>query len=131
MSVQEVPKQIVPIQWIKSHNDWRWTAMRLQFAVAVIGLCAIASSILVAAFTTELQEFGTRVAAALSALSAGVLAYFQLPKKLDDTWKGWKHFNAFIPLYEAGKIDLQRLSEEYVRAEKMVGVMETKPESMK
>lgn len=125
MSALEVPKR-----YLDSHRDWRNSAIWLQRVTFLLGVCAIGSSILVAGFTNELGDCGTRVVAALSALSVGLLAYFQIPKKIEDNWKGWKHLNTFIPLFEAGKIDLERFAIEYARAEGMVGVMEVKADSI-
>ncbi|RNC67250.1 MAG: hypothetical protein ED859_15355 [Desulfuromonadales bacterium] len=117
-----------PDRFIKSHDDWKLNAIRVQWIIIPLGLCAVTSSVLVAAFTAEMGIFWTKVVSTASALSVGYIAYFQLPKKLNDLWRGWRHFNGYLALYEADKIDLERLTAEYAKAEEMLGVIEIKPD---
>lgn len=114
---------------LESHADWALNAKRYQRALFALGFIAVTSSVLIAGFTKELGDFWVRVLAASSALSTGYLGYFQVQRKISDYWKGWKHMNAHLALYEEGKIDIVKLAEEYLKAEDFVGVPETKPES--
>jgi hypothetical protein len=99
-------------------------AVRLQWVLAVLGICAVTASIVVTTFTEELGVLGTRIAAAITAISIGYISFFQIPKKIGDLWTGWRHLNAALVLYEEGKIDIEKLTQEYERAEEMIGVME-------
>jgi len=119
-----------PERYTKCHEDWSKNAKRLQYLLVPLGICSITASAVVAAFTHELGEFWTRVFATVSSLSVGYLTYFQIPKKIEDLWLGWKHLNGYLGLYEEGKITLERLNDEYLKAEKMVGVMEIKAEAL-
>lgn len=114
---------------LESHADWALNAKRYQLALLALGFIAVTSSVLIAGFTKELGDFWVRVLAASSALSTGYLGYFQVQRKISDYWRGWKHMNAYLALYEKGKIDIAKLAEEYLKAEDFVGVPETKPES--
>ncbi len=115
---------VVPDRIIRSHRKWATMAVRLHIVLSVLGLCAVTSSVVVAVFTEELKVLGTRIVAAVSALCVGYLSFFHVQKKIDDLWRGWRHLNAAIVLYEAGKIDLEKLTSEYSHAEEMIGVME-------
>lgn len=114
---------------LECHSDWAKNAKRYQNALFVLGAIAVTSSAVIAGFSKELEDFWVRVLAASAALSTGCLGYFQVQRKISDYWKGWKHLNAFLALYEEGKIDMVRLAAEYMKAEELVGVPETKDES--
>ena len=119
-----------PERILQSHDDWEKHAKRLSYLLIALGLCAVVSSVLVAAFTAELGILGTRILASVTALSIGIIAYFHIPKKIEDLWRGWKHLNAYLALYEAGKLDVERLTAEYLKAEDMVGVIEIRTEPL-
>ena len=124
-----MPSPIKIQRILECHADWELNAKRYQKALFILGTIAVTSSVVIAGFSKELEDFWVRVLAASSALSTGYLGYFQVQRKISDYWKGWKHLNAYLALYEEGKIDMDRLAAEYLRAEELVGVPETKDES--
>ena len=114
----------VPQKIKDCHRTWARMAVRLQLALSILGSCAVISSITVATFTDELGIFGTRIAAAATAICIGVISFFQIQKKISDLWNGWRYLNASIMLFENNQIDISQLIERYLQAEKMIGVME-------
>lgn len=114
----------IPEKIAACHHTWFRLAVRLQWALSILGISAVVASITVATFTEELGILGTRITAALAAVSLGLISFFQIPKKISDLWRGWRCLNAAILLYEAGKLDVEGLVNEYRLAEELLGTME-------
>jgi len=117
----------VPGEIRKHLNTWDWQARLLRIIHALLGIIAIACSLLVASkintFDSELIEW----LAFFAAISTGLLSGFDLGSKANRMRRAWRLLNAAKMMYEANETELKEVINAYKEAENLIGDVKEEP----
>ncbi|MEH2439540.1 hypothetical protein [Nostoc sp.] len=105
---------------------WHQYAVILHSIFITLGVTSILSSLIVATFVEELGNFRTKVFAAISAGSVGIINTTGVGRKGNGFRQAQRHLKAETIRFSAGKSSIEDLAKAFAEAESMIGDVEIK-----
>ncbi|MEH2074033.1 MAG: hypothetical protein V7K57_06520 [Nostoc sp.] len=105
---------------------WHRYAVILHSIFITLGVTSILSSLIVATFVEELGNFRTKVFAAISAGSVGIINTTGVGRKGNGFRQAQRHLKAETIRFSAGKSSIEDLAKAFAEAESMIGDVEIK-----
>ncbi|AVH67359.1 hypothetical protein CDG77_01580 [Nostoc sp. 'Peltigera membranacea cyanobiont' 213] len=105
---------------------WHRDAVILHSIFITLGVTSILSSLIVATFVEELGNFRTKVFAAISAGSVGIINTTGVGRKGNGFRQAQRHLKAETIRFSAGKSSIEDLAKAFAEAESMIGDVEIK-----
>ncbi|MEH2199868.1 hypothetical protein [Nostoc sp.] len=105
---------------------WHRDAVILHSIFITLGVTSILSSLIVATFVEELGNFRTKVFAAISAGSVGIINTTGVGRKGNGFRQAQRHLKAETIRFSAGKSSIGDLAKAFAEAESMIGDVEIK-----
>ncbi|MBN3958885.1 hypothetical protein [Nostoc sp. NMS8] len=119
--MQEIPEEIQ-----KQIKRWHQDAVILHSIYISLGVISILSSLIVATFVQELGTFRTKVFAAISAASIGIINTTGVGRKGNGFRQAQRHLKAETIRFSAGNSSIDDLAKAFAEAESMIGDVEIK-----
>jgi len=104
-------------------HRWHRGALILRSLSFLLGIIAIAASLVIATFTTEIGAYWTKIIAIISAASFGILKSFQINEKANGFRQAYRHlYKAYYFEYlKPNDPSIDKLREAYEQAVEMIG----------
>lgn len=118
--------QEIPEEFQKQIQRWHQNAVILHSIYITLGVTSVLSSLIVATFVQELGTFRTKVFAAISAASVGIINTTGVGRKGNGFRQAQRHLKAETIRFSAGKSSIDDLAKAFAEAESMIGDVEIK-----
>lgn len=117
----EIPEEIQ-----KQIKRWHRDAVILHSIYISLGVISILSSLIVATFVQELGTFKTKIFAAISAASVGIINTTGVGRKGNGFRQAQRYLKTETIRFSAGKSSIDDLAKAFAEAESMIGDVEIK-----
>lgn len=105
----------------KFYNHWNFGASFYQSFYVLLAIIAVCAPLAVAAFTSELGDFRTRVLAFVGSVSIGLINAINFEEKAQYFRRASDHLNHGLISRQSGDFTTEQLNEAFKEAQQMIG----------